>query len=110
MLRCGELWCAGIAELCGSEPGYRHPVLVLQRHNVNASPIHQGVVGILTRHMALAQVPGNVLLPKRRMRLCCDSVANTSQIASLNKSALDEQAGDMSVGAWAPCMRAYAGS
>ena len=72
------------AEPRGSEPGHRHPVLVLQRGEVNDS-INTVVVWVLTSNTALARAPGNTLLPKRRTGLPHDSVANASQVATVNK-------------------------
>ena len=42
---------------------------------------------------ALARAPGNTLLRRRRTGLRRDSVANASQIATLNKADLEELAG-----------------
>jgi len=81
------------AEPRGSEPAYRHPVLVLQRDEVNASRINTVVVCVLTSNTALARAPGNTLLPRRRTALRRDSVANASQIATINKAELEELVG-----------------
>jgi len=68
-------------------------VLVLQRNEVNASRINTVVVCLLTTNTALAKAPGNVLLPRRRTPLPHDSVANASQIATVNRVDLDELIG-----------------
>lgn len=83
------------AEPRGSEPGYRHPVLVLQRDEVNASRISTVVVCALTSNAALAGAPGNTLLPKGATGLRRDSVANASQIATVNKTDLEEMIGTL---------------
>lgn len=75
------------------EPGYRHPVLILQRDEVNVSRINTVVVCVITSNVALARAPGNTLLPKRQSGLPRDSVANAPQIAAVNKSDLEEQIG-----------------
>ena len=93
MIRRGEIWWADLAEPRGSEPGYRHPVLVLQRDEVNASRVNTVVVCLLTSNVALARAPGNTLLRQGRAGLRHDSVANVSQVATLNKSDLEELAG-----------------
>ena len=93
MIRRGQIWWVDFAEPRGSEPGYRHPVLVLQRDEVNASRINTVVVCLLTSNTVLAKAPGNTLLPKRRTGLRRDSVANASQIATVNKSDLEELSG-----------------
>jgi mRNA interferase MazF len=93
VIRRGQIWWTDFAEPRGSEPGYRHPVLVLQRDEVNASRISTVVVCVLTSNVALAKAPGNTLLPKRRTGLPRDSVANASQIATLDRSDLEELIG-----------------
>ena len=93
MIRRGQIWWADLAEPRGSEPGYRHPVLVLQRDEVNASRINTVVVCLLTSNTALALAPGNTLLRRRRTGLRRDSVANASQVATLNKADLEALVG-----------------
>jgi len=93
VIQRGQIWWADLAEPRGSEPGYRHPVLVLQRDEVNASRLNTVVVCLLTSNTALARAPGNTLLPRRRTGLRRDSVANASQIATLNKADLQELVG-----------------
>ena len=93
MIRHGQICWVDFAEPRGSEPGYRHPVLVLQRDEVNASRINTVVVCVLTSNTALARAPGNTLLPRRRTGLRRDSVANASQIATINKAELEELVG-----------------
>ena len=89
MIRRGQIWWIDFAEPRGSEPGFRHPAVVLQRDEVNASRINTVVVCVLTGNRALAIAPGNTLLPKRVTGLPRDSVANASQIATVNKDDLD---------------------
>jgi mRNA interferase MazF len=93
VIRRGQIWWVDFAEPRGSEPGYRHPVLILQRDEVNASRINTVVVCLLTTNIALAKAPGNTLLPRRRTGLPRDSVANASQVATVNKSDLEELIG-----------------
>jgi mRNA interferase MazF len=95
MIRRGQIWWVDFGEPKGSRPGYRHPALVLQRDEVNASRISTVVVCVLTSNRALANAPGNTLLPKRATGLRRDSVANASQIATVNKEDLDTLAGSL---------------
>jgi mRNA interferase MazF len=83
----------GLHEPRGSKPGYRHPVLVLQRDEVNASRINTVIVCLLTSNIALAKAPGNTLVPRCRTGLPRWSVANASQVAAVNKCDLDELIG-----------------
>ena len=93
MIRRGQVWWVDFGEPKGSRPGYRHPALVLQRDEVNASRINTVVVCVLTSNRALARAPGNLLMPKRATGLPQDSVANASQIATVNKGDLDKLVG-----------------
>ena len=93
MIRRGQVWWADLGEPAGSEPGYRHPVLVIQRDEVNASRINTVVVCALTSNAALAKAPGNTLLPKRQTGLRRDSVANASQVVTINKADLEQRLG-----------------
>ena len=88
MMRRGQIWWADFGEPRGSEPGYLHPALVLQRDEVNSSRIATVVVCVLTSNRALASAPGNTLLSRRQTRLPRDSVANASQIATVNRDDL----------------------
>ena len=90
MIGRGQIWWVDFAEPRGPVPGFRHPALVLQRDEVNASRINTVVVCVLTSKRVLATAPGNTLLPKRVTGLPRDSVANASQIATVNKDDLDE--------------------
>lgn len=93
MIERGQIWWADLGEPRGSEPGYRHPVLVLQRDEVNRSRINTVVVCLLTSNIVLSRAPGNTLLRRRRTGLPRDSVVNASSIATLNKSDLEELVG-----------------
>ena len=95
MIRRGQIWWVDFAEPRGSEPGFRHPALVLQRDEVNASRINTVVVCVLTSNRVLATAPGNTLLPKRVTGLPRDSVANASQIATVNKADLNALVGTL---------------
>lgn len=89
----GQIWWTDLGEPTGSEPGYRHPVLVIQRDEVNQSRIHTVVVCALSSNTKLARAPGNTLLPRRQTKLRKDSVANASQVLTLNRSELETLAG-----------------
>lgn len=91
MMQRGEIWWATLRPPQGSEPGYRRPVLVVQGNEFNASKINTIVVITLTSNLALQAAPGNVLLSKRTTRLPKASVANVSQIMTLDKSFLTER-------------------
>jgi mRNA interferase MazF len=87
----GEIWWADLAEPVGSEPGYRRPVIVVQGDPLNRSRIATTVVAPLTSNMEWAGAPGNVSLPAELTGLTRDSVANVSQIVTLDRKALTER-------------------
>jgi len=62
---------------------------VVQANPFNKSRIATTVVVILTSNLELARAPGNVLLPKSVTGLPKDSVANVSQILTVDKDDLD---------------------
>ncbi len=87
----GEIWWATLRPPKGSEPGYRRPVLIVQGDAFNESKINTVVIIALTSNLALQAAPGNSLLSKRVTRLPKASVANVSQIMTLDKSLLTER-------------------
>lgn len=89
MIRRGQIWWVDFDDPRGSEPAYRHPALVIQRDEVNDSRIDTLVVCVLTANPRLATAPGNTLLRRRQTGLPKDSVANASQLATVNKTDLD---------------------
>jgi mRNA interferase MazF len=93
VIRRGQIWWVDFAEPRGSEPGYRHPVLVVQRDEVNESRVNTVVVCVVTSNTVLARAPGNTLLPRRRTGLKRDSVVNASQLATVNKADFEELVG-----------------
>ncbi len=93
MIRQGEVWWADLPPPSGSEPGFRRPLLVVQDDAFNRSPIQTVVCVPLTTNLRLAAAPGNVLLPAAETRLPKDSVANVSQIATVDRTTLSRRAG-----------------
>jgi mRNA interferase MazF len=96
VIRQSEIWWADLPEPTGSEPGYRRPVLVVQGDGLNFSQIATVVCVPLTSNLGWAEAPGNVLLRARSTGLPKDSVANVSQIVTIDRSQLIEQAGRVS--------------
>jgi mRNA interferase MazF len=91
----GEVWWADLPEPSGSEPGFRRPVIVVQGDAFNRSTIRTAVCVTLTSNLAWANAPGNVMLPARTTGLPRDSVANVSQIVTLDKTTLTERVGKL---------------
>jgi mRNA interferase MazF len=91
----GEVWWADLPEPSGSGPGYRRPVLVVQCEAFNRSSIGTVVSVVLTSTVRLADAPGNVRLSARSTGLPRDSVANVSQIVTLDRTVLTERVGKL---------------
>jgi len=89
----GEVWWADLAEPIGSAPGYRRPVIVLQSDPLNRSQIATVVCVVLTSNLRWSIAPGNVLLAAKHTGLDRDSVANVSQLVTIDKRQLAERVG-----------------
>ncbi len=91
MIGRGEIWWADLPEPVGSAPGYRRPVLVVQGDAFNRSRIATVTVVALTGNIRLVAAPGNVLIPASASGLPRDSVANVSQLLTMNREMLTQQ-------------------
>jgi len=89
----GDIWWADLPAPVGSGPGFRRPVAVVQSDALNQSRIATVVCVPLTSNLKWELAPGNVGLSSRVTGLPKDSVANVSQLISLDKSLLTERAG-----------------
>jgi mRNA interferase MazF len=89
----GEVWWADLAEPAGSEPGFRRPVLVIQADSLNQSRLATVICVPLTGNLHWGEAPGNLLLRAAVTGLPRDSVANVSQLVTIDKSELTERVG-----------------
>jgi len=92
----GDVFWIDVGEPSRSEPGYRHPHVVIQNNVVNRSRINTVVVCVLTSNLRRAEAPGNVLLETGEANLPKQSVVNVSQIFTVDKRDLDEKIGTLS--------------
>jgi mRNA interferase MazF len=92
----GDVFWLNLDPPSGSEPGYRHPHVVVQNDFFNYSRINTVVVCAITSNLKRATAPGNVLLEKGEANLSKRSVVNISQVATVNKTALREKIGSLS--------------
>ena len=79
----------------GSGPGFRRPVAVVQGDALNRSRISTVVCVPLTSNFCWADAPGNVPLSARVTGLPEDSVANVSQVLTLDRDLLTERVGKL---------------
>ena len=91
----GDIWWADLSEPIGSSPGYKRPVIIVQSDSINRSIIATVVCVPLTSNMEWAKAPGNVELPKQTTGLNRDSVANVSQIITIDKGTLTDRVGKL---------------
>ena len=91
----GEVWWADLPKAFGSGPGFRRPVVVVQGDALTRSRIATVVCVPLTSNLKWTGAPGNVSLPARITGLPKDSVANVSQIVSVDKSLPSECVGKL---------------
>ncbi len=89
----GDIWWAELPEPAGSGPGFRRPVVVVQGNPLNRSRIGTVVCVPLTSNLTWADAPGNTLLAAKATGLPKDSVANASQIITIDRSFLAERVG-----------------
>lgn len=92
----GDIYWANLEAPRGSEPGFRHPCVVIQNDAFNASRINTVVVCALTSNLKRAQAPGNVTLNKGEANLSKKSAVNISQVVTVDKSDLKEKIGSLS--------------
>jgi mRNA interferase MazF len=89
----GTIWWADRGEPRGSGPGFRRPLLVVQADAFNRSRIPTVIAVVLTSNIRLLDAPGNVLVPARASGLPRDSVANVSQVVTVDRGDLHELSG-----------------
>ena len=92
----GDIWWTDIPAPVGSGPGFQRPVVVVQGDALNRSRIATVVCVPLTSNLKWASAPGNVHLPARLTALPKDSVANVSQIVTVDKNLLTTRVGKLS--------------
>ncbi|MCD4718517.1 MAG: type II toxin-antitoxin system PemK/MazF family toxin [Desulfobacula sp.] len=89
----GEIYWVALGEPGGSEPGYRHPHIVIQNNLFNSSKINTIVMCSLTSNLKRGLSPGNVVLRKGEAGLPKKSVVNITQIYTVDRNDLCEKIG-----------------
>ncbi len=92
----GHVYWANLPDPTGSVPSFRRPVAVVQGDALNRSRIRTVVCVPLTSNLRWAEAPGNVLLSARATGLPRDSVANVSQVITLDRTLLGREVGKLS--------------
>ena len=89
----GQVWSADLGEPEGSEPRYHRPILIVQADAFNRSRLHTVIAVVLTTNLRLVDAPGNVLIAAKASGLRKDSVANVSQLITIDRGFLIELVG-----------------
>ena len=96
VIKQGDIYWIDLEEPSGSEPGYRHPHVVVQNNVFSMSSIGTVVVCPLTSNLKRANAPGNVLLEKKEANLPRQSVVIVAQLFTVDKRQLTEHIGTLS--------------
>jgi mRNA interferase MazF len=96
-MRRGDVWWASTPDPAGSGPGYRRPYLIVSANSFNESRIKTVIAVVITSNLRLSDAPGNVRLATRGTGLSKPSVANVSQVITIDKSFLTERVGRVSM-------------
>ena len=92
----GDVCWADLPDPTGSGPGFRRPVVVVQGNPLNRSRVATVVCVPLTSNLRWTDAPGNVLLRARSTGLAKDSVANVSQLLTIDRTLLGRHVGRLS--------------
>lgn len=92
----GDVFWASLPDPVGSGPGLRRPVVVVQGDALNASGLATVIVVPLSSNLRWSGAPGNVLLDRRQTGLPKDSVANSTQIVSIDQAIVSDRVGRVS--------------
>ena len=94
-MRRGDIFWADLGDPVGSEPGFRRPVLVIQDDEFNVSRISTVIVLSITSNIELRKFPGCVFLKNDETGLDRDSIANCTQLRTIDRNRLDEHVGQV---------------
>ena len=89
------MWWADLGSPGGSAPALRRPVIVVSADFVNRSAIRTVSVVGLTSNVRWAGAPGNVLIAAGMAGLSQQSVANVTQLQTIERSDLDDKVGKL---------------
>jgi mRNA interferase MazF len=92
VIKRGTIWWADLGLPRESAPALRRPVLIVSDDRFNASHLRTVTVIVLTTNQRHAALPGNVTIPVDSSGLPQESVANVTQVATIDRQALEGQA------------------
>ncbi len=92
-MRRTEIWWADLGLPRGSAPALRRPVVVISADQYNRSNLRTVTVAVVTGNPHLAALPGNVAIGAGITGLDLDSVVNVTQVATVDRAALEQRIG-----------------
>jgi len=96
VVRQGDIFWIELGVPRGSEPGYRHPYVIIQNDVFNASKINTTVGIAITSNLSRSAIPGNVRLKESEANLPKPSIVNVTQLLTIDKNDLKEKIGKVS--------------
>ncbi|MBC8424540.1 type II toxin-antitoxin system PemK/MazF family toxin [bacterium] len=90
-MKRGEIWWADLPTPSGSEPGFRRPAVVVSADAYNLSRLGTVVLVVLTTNLSRENAPGNIRINRRESGLPRPSVANVTQLMTVDKRRLTEK-------------------
>ena len=91
VVRQGDIYWADLGIPRGSAPGYRRPVLVIQSDAFNDTQLRTIVICALFSNPEYARFPGNAVIPTFESGLPRESIANVTQLATIDRAFLTEE-------------------
>ncbi len=92
----GDIFWVHLPSPAGSEPGLRHPGIIVQNNLFNRSRLNTVIVCLFTSNLKRANATGNVRLMQGEANLPKSSVVNITQIYTVDRSQLIEKIGVLS--------------
>lgn len=89
----GDVWWCDLGHPRGSAPALIRPAVIVSDDRYNASAIQTVTVVALTSNVRRAAQPGNVAVAAEISGLDRDSVANVTQVATIDIADLSERTG-----------------
>jgi len=89
----GEVWWVDFGDPIGSGPGYVRPAVIVSSDAFNRSAIATAVVVPLTSNLRHANLVGGVFIQSKGTGLPKPSVANATQIFTVDRAQLIENSG-----------------
>lgn len=96
MISRGEVWWVDFGDPIGSGPAFLRPAVIVSSNPFNHSNIATAVVVPLTSNLRHANLPGGVLVQSKGSGLPKPSVANATQVITVDRAQLIEQTGAVS--------------